>query len=716
MPFKIYKEEITLADGSVIQLESGKLARLAHGAALLKKDNMMILATLAREEQTENLGFLPLSVDYQEKYAAAGKIPGSFPRREGKLSDHEILVSRLVDRAIRPCFPKNYFDNLQVRVTLLSSDDEFAPDPLVALAASTALMLSPVPFHEPISEVRVARIDGEFVINPKTEALSNADMEIIVAATQDRILMIEGEMKEVDEEDLIQAIQFAHVEIKKHCEAQIRLAQKQGIIKEQIPAEEASLSLEKYKKAFYKPLYEVAKQAIGSKGERKKAFKQVLEDYMANIEGEVTEEEELEIKKHFNEIKNSAIRNLLIEEKRRIDGRAPEDIREIVVEIDNLPSAHGSALFTRGETQALASVTLGSKQDEQLIDGVTKSGYNKVMLHYDFPGFSTGEVKPNRGPSRREIGHGNLALRALRPLLPSTEDNPYTMRIHSTILSSNGSSSMATVCGSSLALMDAGIQMPKSVAGIAMGLIVDPESGKNIVLSDILGEEDQVGDMDFKVTGTKDGMTACQMDIKVSGLSYEVLRDALKQAREGRLHIIDTMEKVIDEPRADLKSHVPRIQTFKIPRDTIGGVIGSGGSVIKDIQRKTGVNINVVEESNQGIVTIFSPNKEALAQAKNIIDGIVKGPEIGQVYTGKIKSIQAYGAFVEFIYGIDGLLHISQVTNKHLTEKEMREILSVDQEIPVKLTEAKGGRYSLSALIGENRAEEGRATEDSNRN
>ena len=659
----------------------------------------MLLATVVAEKQTQNKSFLPLSVDYQEKYAAAGKIPGGFLKREGKLSDHEVLVCRLVDRAIRPCFPKNYFDNIQVRIMLLSADKDVSPDPLAALAASTALMLSPVPFYDPISEVRVARIDGEFVINPSPVALETADIDIIVAAAHDRVLMIEGEMKEVQEEDLLEAIKFGHEEVKKQCEAQKKLAESVGIIKEEMPEEEVSPNEETYKEAFYQPIYQVASQAFPSKEERKKAFKQIREDYIANLEEPLTEEEEQELKEHFSDIQSQAIRDLIMKENKRIDGRTPSDIREIAVEVDTLPSVHGSSLFTRGETQGLVSLTLGSKQDEQLIDGVTKSGYKKIMLHYDFPSFSTGEVRPSRGPSRREIGHGNLALRALNPILPSEEDNPYTMRLHSIVLASNGSSSMATVCGSSLALMDAGIKMPKTVAGIAMGLISDTDSGKNIVLSDILGEEDKVGDMDFKVTGTKDGMTACQMDIKVAGISYDLLKKALQQAKQGRLHIIEIMEKVIDKPRTSFKAHVPRIETFKIPRDTIGAIIGPGGKIIQEMQRTTGATINVSEEGDQGIVYVLAPDKESLDHATSIIQGIVQGPEIGQVYTGKVRSVQKYGAFVEFMPSTDGLLHISQVSKERITEDQLREMLPIGKEIRVKLTEIKGGKYSLSAKI-----------------
>lgn len=699
MLFKPKSQTITLADGTTIKLETGKLAGLAHGSALVTQGKAMLLATVVAEKQTQNKSFLPLSVDYQEKYAAAGKIPGGFLKREGKLSDHEVLVCRLVDRAIRPCFPKNYFDNIQVRIMLLSADKDVSPDPLAALAASTALMLSPVPFYDPISEVRVARIDGEFVINPSPVALETADIDIIVAAAHDRVLMIEGEMKEVQEEDLLEAIKFGHEEVKKQCEAQKKLAESVGIIKEEMPEEEVSPNEETYKEAFYQPIYQVASQAFPSKEERKKAFKQIREDYIANLEEPLTEEEEQELKEHFSDIQSQAIRDLIMKENKRIDGRTPSDIREIAVEVDTLPSVHGSSLFTRGETQGLVSLTLGGKQDEQLIDGVTKSGYKKIMLHYDFPSFSTGEVRPSRGPSRREIGHGNLALRALNPILPSEEDNPYTMRLHSIVLASNGSSSMATVCGSSLALMDAGIKMPKTVAGIAMGLISDTDSGKNIVLSDILGEEDKVGDMDFKVTGTKDGMTACQMDIKVAGISYDLLKKALQQAKQGRLHIIEIMEKVIDKPRTSFKAHVPRIETFKIPRDTIGAIIGPGGKIIQEMQRTTGATINVSEEGDQGIVYVLAPDKESLDHATSIIQGIVQGPEIGQVYTGKVRSVQKYGAFVEFMPSTDGLLHISQVSKERITEDQLREMLPIGKEIRVKLTEIKGGKYSLSAKI-----------------
>ena len=690
-------QTIDLPNGGTITLEKGTLAEQAHGSVLLTQGKTMILATVVAEKQGEPQDFLPLSVDYQEKYAATGKIPGGFLKREGKLSDHEVLVSRLVDRAIRPCFPKNYSDTIQVRIMLLSSDPDIEPDSLAALAASSALMVSPIPFYEPISEVRVARINGELVINPSPENLKEADLDIIVAAAEDRVLMIEGSMQEAQEEDLVQAIQFGHETIKVHCQAQQKLSEAAGVEKEAMPEEVEDTLFNERKELFYEEAYQVAKQAIPNKKARKAAFKQILRSYVDALEAPLEEELEASLKSHFSAIKDMATRDLLVKEGCRVDGRKSDKIRDISVAVDYLPAAHGSALFTRGETQVLTSATLGGKTDEQMIDTATKSGYNKFMLHYDFPPFSTGEVKRSRGPSRREIGHGNLAKRALAQVLPSEEENPYTMRLHHTTLSSNGSSSMATVCGGSLALMDAGIGLKKTVAGIAMGLIADAETGRNVILSDILGDEDKFGDMDFKVTGTKDGMTACQMDIKIKGISYDIIRQALAQAREGRLHIIGIMEEALDKPRTELKPHVPRIETLRIPRDTIGAVIGPGGKIIQEMQRKTGATISVSEEGNEGVVYVLSPDKESLDNAISSILAIVKGPEIGEVYTGKVKSVQKYGAFVEFVPGVDGLLHISQVSDERLTEDQLRERLAVDQEVIVKLIETKAGKYSLSA-------------------
>ena len=693
MPFKAYSQTILLPNGHSITLETGKLAQQAHGSALVQQGNTILLATVVSEKQETNPGFLPLSVDYQEKYAAAGKIPGGFLRREGKLTDHEVLVSRLVDRAIRPCFPKNYFDSVQLCIMLLSLDPEVSPDPLAALAASTALTLAPnIPFVDPISEVRIARIEGKLVVNPASYLLEKADMDIIVAAAHDRILMVEGEMKEVAEEDLIEAIQAAHQAIQVQCQAQTNLAQSVGIVKEEASStEEPPYPIEKDE--LYKKIYAVAKQALPTKEERKKAFKQVYQDYVESLGQPLEEDEEKSLKAQYKELKHQVIRDLLVKEKIRIDGRTPQKVRAIDVEVDILPRVHGSALFTRGETQVLTTLTLGSKQDEQLIDGVTKSGYKKYMHHYDFPSFSTGEVKPNRGPSRREIGHGNLASRSITPLF-NHEETPYTIRIHSTALSSNGSTSMGAVCSASLALMDGGITLPKTIGGIAMGLV--SEKDQHVVITDISGEEDAIGDMDFKVAGTRDGITACQMDIKIAGLSYEILGKALAQAKKGRLHIIEAMEKVLPQSRATLKTHAPRIETLHIPRTSIGAVIGPGGKVIQEIQRTTNTVVNVSEEDDQGIVYVLAPDKTTLDKAVNIIKSIVKGPEIGEQYQGIVKSIQKYGAFVEFLPNTDGLLHISQVTQKRITEETLREMLPVGKEISVTLIEVKGDRYSLS--------------------
>lgn len=701
MLFKPQSQTITLPDGNIITLETGKLARLAHGSVLLTQGKTKLLATVVIEKQTEKQNFLPLSVDYQEKYAAAGKIPGSFLKRESRLTEHEILISRLVDRAIRPCFPKNYFDKIQVQINLFSYDSTVSPGSLAALAASTALMLSPAPFYQPISEVCVARIEGKLYINPNPALLPQADLNIIVAAAEDRILMVEGEMNEITEEDLLEAVEFGHNEIKKHCQAQQTLATQVGTTKQPIPHLEDNPIYATYHTAFYQPAYQIASQALPSQEARKNAFKKLRDDYITQLEEPLTEETQQELKEYFGIIKNEAIRDLAIKENSRIDGRKSTDIRPIDIETDILPSAHGSATFTRGETQVLTSLTLGSKDDEQLIDGVTKNGYNKIMNHYDFPSFSTGEVKPNRGSSRREIGHGNLVGRALKSLIPSHEENPYTIRLHHTTLSSNGSSSMAATCAGSLALMDAGIKIPKTIGGIAMGLISDTNTNTHVILSDILGEEDKIGDMDFKITGTKDGLTACQMDIKISGISHEILKKALQQAKQGLHHIIGEMEKNIQEARKEFKPHTPRIKTIKISRDIIGSVIGPGGKVIQEIQRKSGTTVSVSDENGIGIIYILAPDKSSLENATQIIQGIIAGPEIGLTYHGKVKSIQKYGAFIEFISGIDGLLHISQISDDPMTEDELKERLPIGEKIYVKLAQIKNGRYSL-ALSTEN--------------
>ncbi|XWN34725.1 MAG: polyribonucleotide nucleotidyltransferase [Roseivirga sp.] len=689
---------IQLADNRTITIETGKLAKQADGAVVVTMGNAMLLATVvAKKESNEGADFLPLYVDYQEKFAAAGKIPGSFLRREGRLGDHEVLIARLVDRAIRPLFPKGYNNETQINISLISADEEVLPDALAALAASAALAVSPIPFEGPISEVRVARIDGQLCINPTSKALEQADIDLIVGATAQNILMVEGEMNEVQEEEMVAAIQFAHEAIKEQCQVQAALATAVGTPKQALAASEAEDATwkETLHHALYDKLYSVAQQGISNKQARQEAFQAVKQTYLQSLPEDATFDFEC-FEQHFQALKKQAVRDVMLNEQIRLDGRKLDEVRPIWIEVDYLPAAHGSALFTRGETQALTTATLGSKLDEQIIDRAMISGYSKFMLHYNFPGFSTGEVKPNRGPARREIGHGNLALRALKKVLPPEEENPYTLRVVSDILESNGSSSMATVCAGSLALMDAGVRLTAPVSGIAMGLITDPATGKFAVLSDILGDEDHLGDMDFKVAGTEKGITACQMDIKVAGLSYEILQKALKQSRAGRLHILAEMNQVMAQPRQAYKAHVPRISTMKIAKDMIGAVIGPGGKVIQEIQRTSGATVMIEEENGMGIVRFFAPDREAVEKAEQSVREIVAEPTIGEVYQGKIKTIKEFGAFVEFMPGKDGLLHISEVKWERVDN--LADILEEGEDIQVKLTEIdpKTGKFRLS--------------------
>lgn len=694
---------IQLTDNRTITIETGKLAKQADGSVVVRMGNAMLLATVvAKKESEEDIGFLPLYVDYQEKFAAAGKIPGGFLRREGRLGDHEILISRLVDRAIRPLFPKEYTAETQINISLISADEDVLPDVLAALAASAALAVSPIPFAGPISEVRVARIDGQLCINPSPKALETADMDLIVGATAESILMVEGEMSEVQEEEMVAAIQFAHEAIKEHCKVQEALTAAVGISAEaasvEVKEEEAPAWQKIVFQALYEKIYAVARQGINDKKQRKEAFKAVKETY---LQGSPEDQafDLIAFKHFFHSMEKQAVREVVLKERVRLDGRKLDEVRPIWIDVDYLPSAHGSSVFTRGETQSLTTVTLGSKLDEQLIDRVMAKSYNKFMLHYNFPGFSTGEVKPNRGPARREIGHGNLAMRALKKILPSVEDNPYTLRIVSDILESNGSSSMATVCAGSLALMDAGVRIKSPVSGIAMGLVLDPATGKYAVLSDILGDEDHLGDMDFKVAGTKQGITACQMDIKVAGLSYQILAEALAQSKAGRLHILEEMNKRLAKPREDYKPHVPRIRTMQIPKDMIGAVIGPGGKVIQEIQRESGATVLIEEEDGVGIIKFFAPDQEAIEKAEQRVKDIVAEPTLGEIYTGKIKTIKDFGAFVEFMPGKDGLLHISEVKWERVVDLEG--ILEEGEEIQVKLIEIdpKTGKYRLSRKI-----------------
>lgn len=696
---KPISKTITLADQRVITIETGKLAKQADGAVVVRMGNTMLLATVvAKQETDENLEFLPLYVDYQERFAAAGKIPGSFLRREGRLGDHEILVARLVDRAIRPLFPAGYHAEVQISIFLISADPEVLPDSLAGLAASAALMVSPIPFHAPISEVRIARVAGQLLINPTRSTLEQADIDLIVAASEESIIMVEGEMNEVQEEEMLAAIQFAHEAIRKQCQVQKELAIATGTAEKTKVAtagyEDADLREDMFK-TLYDQVYAVAQKGTNSKQQLEKVLAAIKQNYTNGFVPERAVDEIL-INKYFQEVKKKAVRDLALYEGIRLDGRKLDEIRPIWIEVDYLPAAHGSSLFTRGETQSLTTVTLGTKLDEQLIDQAMINGYNRFMLHYNFPGFSTGEVKANRGPARREIGHGNLAMRALKKVLPLGEENPYTIRIVSDILESNGSSSMATVCAGSLALMDAGVPIKTAVSGIAMGLITDPATGKYAIVSDILGDEDALGDMDFKVAGTAAGLTACQMDIKVLGLSYQILREALAQSRAGRLHILAMMNKTIDKPKASYKPHAPRFSMMSIPRDMIGAVIGPSGKVVQAIQRETSATIIIEEVGEGGLVRFFAPDQESIQQAEQRVKAIVAEPVIGEVYEGKVKSILPFGAFVEFMPGKDGLLHISEVKWERI--ENLAQVLEIGETIQVKLIEidTKTGKYRLS--------------------
>ncbi|MDQ3393040.1 MAG: polyribonucleotide nucleotidyltransferase [Bacteroidota bacterium] len=697
----IVVKTLELSDGRKITIETGKLAKQSDGSVVLRMGDTMLLATVvSKKEAMEGVDFLPLSVDYQEKFASAGKIPGGFLKREGRLSDYEVLISRLVDRAIRPMFPDDYHADTQINLMLISAEKDVMPDALAAFAASAALAVSDIPFNGPISEVRVARINSNYVINPGAEALKTADLDLIVAASYDNILMVEGEMDEVSEEDVLEAMKVAHEAIKAQCEIQVELMKAVGKTEKRVYSHENNdlVLKDKLSQALYEKVYDVVKKQIVNKHERSEALKAIKEEYIQGLpEGDETDKGLLS--KYYHSIQKEASRNLVLENKIRLDGRKTDEIRPIWSEVDYLPSAHGSAIFTRGETQALTTVTLGTKLDEQQIDSALTAGYNKFMLHYNFPGFSTGEVKFNRGPGRREIGHGNLALRALKKVIPTGDQNPYTLRIVSDILESNGSSSMATVCAGTLALMDAGIKIKAPVSGIAMGMISDTKTGRHAILSDILGDEDHLGDMDFKITGTEKGITACQMDIKVDGLSYEVLHQALEQAKKGRLHILNEMKKTIAEPREELKPSAPRSYTIRIDKDMIGAVIGPGGKVVQEIQKSTGATVVIEEIENHGVVNIFAVNKDAMEAAVRRVKNIVAVPEVGEVYEGMVKSIMPFGAFVEFMPGKDGLLHISEIKWERL--ENMEGVLEVGEEIKVKLVEVdkKTGKFRLSRKI-----------------
>jgi len=688
-----------LSDGREISIETGKLAKQADGSVVLTMGKTMILASVvSKKEAMDNVDFLPLSVDYQEKFASAGKIPGGFLKREGRLSDHEVLICRLVDRVLRPLFPSDYHADTQVLLYLISADKDVLPDALAALAASAALTISDIPFNGPIAEVRVVKSEGEYIVNPTPEQIENATLNLMVGASYENISMVEGESKEVSEEEIVEALKVAHDAIKMLCELQNELLKKVGSQENREYSHEKSdddLKNDIIKKT-YDDLYKIAAKGIANKKKRGESFKEVREKYLESVGADNDDFDEFLFNKYFHDVEKDAIRNSVLDSKVRLDGRKLDEIRPIWSEIDYLPNAHGSAVFTRGETQSLTTVTLGTKLDEQMIDGAMHNGYNKFILHYNFPGFSTGEVRPNRGAGRREIGHGNLALRALKNTIPADEDNPYTIRIVSDILESNGSSSMATVCAGSLALMDAGVKVKKPVSGIAMGMISDAESGKYAILSDILGDEDHLGDMDFKVTGTEDGITACQMDIKIDGLSFDVLTEALNQAKEGRLHILKEMSKTIKDSRSDLKAHTPRSFQMSIPKDMIGAVIGPGGKIIQEIQKESGATVLVEEVDENGIVNIFSSNQEDMDNAVERVKAIIAVPEVGETYVGKVKSIKDFGAFIEFMPGKDGLLHISEIKWERV--ETMDGVLEEGEEIKVKLIEIdrRTGKFRLS--------------------
>ncbi len=696
MSYNAIKKTFDLGDGRMIEIETGKLAKQADGAVVVRMGDTMLLATVVSTVGAKpGTDFLPLSVDYQEKYASTGRIPGGFLRREARLSDYEVLISRLVDRALRPMFPEDYHADVQVMISLISADKNIMPDCLAGLAASAAIAVSDIPFNGPISEVRVAKIDGKLVINPYLSDLERATIDLLVAGTENDIVMVEGEGDEISEEEMVEAIEFAHKAIIIQVQAQKELAILVGKTEKRVYSHETHDSelREKVFAATYDKVYAIAKSK-SSKHERNDKFSEVINGFILEL-GEGVEEITISLaKKYFHDVQYDAIRNLILDEGIRLDGRDSRTVRPIWSEVGYLPSAHGSSIFTRGETQSLTTVTLGAKSDEQLIDGAFFNGYQKFLLHYNFPAFSTGEARPNRGTGRREIGHGNLAMRSLKKVLPG-DDNPYTIRVVSDILESNGSSSMATVCAGTLALMDAGIKIKSPVSGIAMGLISDEKTGKYAILTDILGDEDHLGDMDFKVTGTEKGIVACQMDLKINGLKWEVLIAALKQANEARLHILNEMKKTIAAPREDYKPHAPRIVTLKIDKEFIGAVIGPGGKIIQEMQRETGATIAIEEKDNLGIVQIFADNKEAIDKAVSRIKAIASKPEVGEIYEGKVKTIMPFGAFVEIMPGKDGLLHISEIDWKRY--ESMDGVLNVGDTVQVKLLEVdKQGKLKLS--------------------
>ena len=695
----VFTQKLSYGDGKDITIETGKLARQAHGSVVVSQGKLKLLATIvSNKDARDGVDFLPMSVDYQEKFAAGGRIPGGFLRREGRLSNSEILVCRIVDRTLRPLFPSDYHSETQVMIQLISADPEVMPDSLVGLAASAALTITDIPFEGPVSSLRVGRINGEWVINPFASQMADSDVDLMVAGTAADINMVEGEMNGISEKDMVEALKFAHTHIKNDCAAQLELCDQMGGRKapRQYNHETNSDELKKQVvDATYQKYYDAAKTP-SVKEERAEKFKSIDNEYIDSLPEDTDDSTMTMVKRYLGKSKKEAVRNMMLNLKQRLDGRALNEVRQIWTEVDYLPSVHGSALFTRGETQSLTSVTLGSKLDQQMIDNYQEKSFSKFMLHYNFPSFSVGEARPNRGPGRREIGHGNLAERGLKRMIP--DDFPYTLRIVSDILESNGSSSMATVCAGSMAMMDAGIQVKAGVSGIAMGMVAD-DKGRYAILSDILGDEDHLGDMDFKVVGNEDGIYACQMDMKVDGLSYDVLEEALLQAKEGRMHILHEMEKTIANPNSGLKDHAPQIEMMTIPKDKIGAVIGSGGKVIQEIQQETDATVTIEEDGDFGIVEISGVGSGPIEAAKEWILGIITDPEVGTEYVGKIKSVVDFGAFVEILPGKEGLLHISEISWERL--ESMEDVFEEGEEVKVKLIEfdERNGKLRLSRKV-----------------
>ncbi len=695
----VFTQKLSYGDGKDITIETGKLARQAHGSVVVSQGKLKLLATIvSNKDARDGVDFLPMSVDYQEKFAAGGRIPGGFLRREGRLSNAEILVCRIVDRTLRPLFPSDYHSETQVMIQLISADSEVMPDALVGLAASAALTITDIPFEGPVSALRVGRINGEWLINPYASQMADSDVDLMVAGTAADINMVEGEMNGISEKEMVEALKFAHTHIKNDCAAQLALCDQMGGRKTPREYNHETNSDELKKQvmdATYQKYYDAAKTP-SVKEERAEKFKAIDNEYVDSLPEDTDDTKMTMIKRYLGKSKKEAVRNMMLDNKQRLDGRALNEVRQIWTEVDYLPSVHGSALFTRGETQSLTSVTLGSKLDQQMIDNYQEKSFSKFMLHYNFPSFSVGEARPNRGPGRREIGHGNLAERGLKRMIP--DDFPYTLRIVSDILESNGSSSMATVCAGSMAMMDAGIQVKAGVSGIAMGMVAD-DKGRYAILSDILGDEDHLGDMDFKVVGNEDGIYACQMDMKVDGLSYDVLEEALMQAKEGRMHILNEMEKTISKPNKGLKDHAPQIEVMTIPKDKIGAVIGSGGKVIQEIQQETDATVTIEEDGDFGIVEISGVGSGPIEAAKEWILGIITDPEVGTEYVGKIKSIVDFGAFVEILPGKEGLLHISEISWERL--ESMADVFEEGEEVKVKLIEfdERNGKLRLSRKV-----------------